>query len=471
MSAWGFFVTWSLLLLSLTATVVGSCSDPSINPAHLVVEYGGVAEANCSSVGEPSMVGWIIGGVQKDDMKQSHNTLEVKSFMDWNMGKIQCFVLSDVGGHCSTDLNITMYKIPDAVAITSESTASLTEGESVELTCVITNVAPLSNLQVNWFRGQEPISPTVTANSTNDRVPSQIKTFTQSINVTASRNHPQALYFCEAELKLEGLQSHPKMRSKDFAVLTNYAPVVQCTETKVKIQENSTLPKCTVDGYPLPNISWFKDRIRVNKDSPLGRADGGRYTILVSNSMGIVNDTVDVEILYGPELNCPARAQVKENQHLPNCTALGNPLPQLNWIKGHPVDPQKPLSRRQSGEYIIIAKSGLGSVARTIDIQILFGPEIKCPSRVEVRENQTLKDCMVEGNPSPQVMWYRDSTKVHSLLQRVLDRSDGGHYTIIADTKDHFEVHHTVEVIVISESRNIAVSTSCLLLLFCHLFH
>ena len=72
-------------------------------------------------------------------------------------------------------------------------------------------------------------------------------------------------------------------------------PVINCP-SEVQVRENERLPNCTAEGNPSPEFTWFKGHQQVDPQSTLSRVDGGRYTVTARNSMGIVNETVDVEI-------------------------------------------------------------------------------------------------------------------------------------------------------------------------------
>lgn len=74
------------------------------------------------------------------------------------------------------------------------------------------------------------------------------------------------------------------------------APVINCP-SKVQVQENKRLPSCTAEGNPSPEVTWFKGHQQVDPQSALSREDGGRYTVTARNTLGDVNQTVDVEIL------------------------------------------------------------------------------------------------------------------------------------------------------------------------------
>lgn len=53
---------------------------------------------------------------------------------------------------------------------------------------------------------------------------------------------------------------------------------------------------CTVDGYPKPDITWYKDGDEVIPQKNLTRDDAGQYLIVAESKLGTVNATVDITV-------------------------------------------------------------------------------------------------------------------------------------------------------------------------------
>ena len=83
------------------------------------------------------------------------------------------------------------------------------------------------------------------------------------------------------------------------------------------------------------------------------------------------------------------------------------------------------------------------------------GPMITCPQTLEVRENEALNGCTVEGNPPPELTWYQGDVKVDRISK--LGKMDGGQYTLFAESKPFSSVHHSVEVVIISKGECVCV--------------
>ncbi|XP_022066763.2 myelin-associated glycoprotein-like isoform X2 [Acanthochromis polyacanthus] len=86
--------------------------------------------------------------------------------------------------------------------------------------------------------------------------------------------------------------------------------------------------------------------------------------------------------------------------------------------------------------------------SQKLSATVLFGPELSCPTKLQVREGETLR-CDVIGNPPPSVMWVRDGRVV--VLPTLSSKTHAGKYT--AWTKGLLgQKNFTVEVEVLAAS-------------------
>ncbi|KAL6111028.1 icam2 [Pungitius sinensis] len=190
--------------------------------------------------------------------------------------------------------------------------------------------------------------------------------------------------------------------------------------------------------YKPPN----KVSISVNHTGPM--MEGHRYTLQCT-----VEDVAPVKNLFVTFY----RGQ----------TALG--LPQsINSTEEKPVTQNFPLDinpgREDNGaEYWCEAKLELGPegpklpllvTSKKITTIVLFGPWLSCPTKLQVREGESLR-CEVGGNPSPLVTWFRDGQVV--ALPTHSSRKDAGKYTVSA-TGRLGQKNFTVEVEVLPASGN-----------------
>ncbi|KAL3053564.1 hypothetical protein OYC64_005986 [Pagothenia borchgrevinki] len=125
------------------------------------------------------------------------------------------------------------------------------------------------------------------------------------------------------------------------------------------------------------------------------------------------------------------------------CQADGNPPPIFRWYyDGKMINASEPLTRTQSGKYTAEVSNRIGSSNTSIDITIEYGPTFTCDDRYEVEVNSKL--CEPEGNPKPDIKWFKNGTIVDSPWQS-MTKHDSGSYMMNA-TNSHGTVTHKLQL-------------------------
>ncbi|XP_063045486.1 uncharacterized protein LOC134439520 [Engraulis encrasicolus] len=446
-----YSITFSLLLLSSEAQDdQESCKSVTIDPPHLVVRYGDLAQANCSTAGHPGMIGWETPVGAVTDMNKASLLWSVDNFTHWSLTNIMCYTLQEADTQCAKTLPITLYKPPDSVSIRSlsttvEGTELYEEGTHVHLECTVWDVAPARRVRVTWYAGAQKVQDVTFLTAVNDS--QSLQNVSTTMQVILSREQ-HGTYRCEATLELEGLQPYPSVSSEPYQI------AVMCMSLHIYIHTDTQTDRHT--------------HARTHHEL---RASPDREEYVLSHLL-VYGTDIQRQTLDGPEINCPKKIQVKENEKLPSC-AVGNPPPKVFWTRGNNmVIQEEPLSRNQGGLYTVLAKNDAGRTAnQTVDVEVLFGPEVACPKELQVTEGETLTGCTIKGNPTPVVNWYKD--KLIFDPKRTLSKADSGNYSLVADsTNSSHGVYHTVYVVIISRGNDISISSSCVLLmvLLCHVF-
>lgn len=85
--------------------------------------------------------------------------------------------------------------------------------------------------------------------------------------------------------------------SKQSPFLLPDGPELSCPSEYTVVEHTPHNLTCTVEGYPRPKISWFKDDEEVELPEKLTRHDAGQYLILAENDNETVNATVDITVI------------------------------------------------------------------------------------------------------------------------------------------------------------------------------
>ncbi|KAF7690842.1 hypothetical protein HF521_011139 [Silurus meridionalis] len=184
-----------------------SCVKPVFTPETLMVQFGDPAEVNCSIPNKPD--GEFILGWESKSSRPSTNTetsvmWKVDKLVEWEeAGGVRCF-FSGKDSQCDTNLNLTIYKEPDSVNLSSVSDVWV-EGDQTELRCEVKNVGPGCNLSVRWSRADPKQNTFTQFNETFfPELKQQMKNVSRTavLHVTPSREDDGVQYQCTAVLHL-----------------------------------------------------------------------------------------------------------------------------------------------------------------------------------------------------------------------------------------------------------------------------
>ncbi|XP_041055955.1 matrix-remodeling-associated protein 5 isoform X1 [Carcharodon carcharias] len=219
---------------------------------------------------------------------------------------------------------------------------------------------------------------------------------------------------------------------------------------------------CKAEGVPLPRVMWvlsenvvvtapyYGSRIQVHHNGTLDirslkGSDANQLMCIAHNEGGEARLTVHLEVLdlEKPSFTNPLSAGVAiviGNSVNLNCSSRGNPTPETTWIlpdgtrllSGQQLS--KTYHRRdgtlhitspssaEAGAYRCIAKNTVGSIERLVTLEIGHKPEIRnrYTSLVRILPGEKMRlDCMVGGNPQPQLSWALPNGVVLSRPQNV----------------------------------------------------
>ncbi|XP_068434450.1 intercellular adhesion molecule 5 [Clinocottus analis] len=444
-----------------------------LTPAKIVVRFGDPASVSCStSATRFSKIGWEAksGGMTSNDTAIAWTIEKVK---DWDT-KPLCYI-DKIDGQCSTMLDVTLYKTPDNVSVSALDQGPMVEGTEYQLKCDITNVAPVQQLKVTWYRGNETMHTDMFIDTRKTPV-----NVSSTLRVTPKRDHNEVLFRCEAELQLglNGSERDPKVISSPYMAVVHYKPRVKtCKDHYARVEHEFSIDSlpCGVDGNPTPTIQWYHKGERINASEPLTRTQSGEYTAESTNSIGSSNFSVLITIEYGPSITCVGNHEVVEDDTF-QCEADGVPKPIFTWFKGGYKDrgikvvaPQR-WTKNDHGNYLLQATNKHGQVTHELHVTVLYGPvfdgNYSAEVTVNLGENVTF-NCSADGNPPPEIEWsyspkanVTETTKGRqkSISVTRATSTDAGAYICVAKNKVRV-VRRTVTLVVKDTPRQKAITT------------
>uniref|UniRef100_A0A673YAJ8 Ig-like domain-containing protein n=1 Tax=Salmo trutta TaxID=8032 RepID=A0A673YAJ8_SALTR len=288
------FLGFPVLLLWMAGGPTHASCPLELNPPRVVVRYGDSVSVTCStSSTDHEGMGWeaTFGGT---GFEQEVNvvTWTVDSLTDWTI-KPKCYVTLNDSNQPSKVLPVILYKIPDSVSISVlRHSGPMVEGTEYQLQCDIQNMAPLQNLVVKWYKGNEPLY-----NVTYSNVSKTPVDVSATLMISPSRHDDGAQYRCRAELDLgpEGPQPPIIMTSEPLHFTVFYPPTFSRPEAEtldIGVGEEITL-NCMATGKPIPLYSWQSSHVKEAIFSPPSEVPG-TYTCTASNQIGKISKTFTV---------------------------------------------------------------------------------------------------------------------------------------------------------------------------------
>ncbi|XP_066527292.1 basement membrane-specific heparan sulfate proteoglycan core protein [Hoplias malabaricus] len=446
-----------------------------IQPSVASVVEGETLDLNCVVPGNPPpSVTWTRANGYLSSNHQVFGTrLRILRASQDDSGEYICRV--DEGPHVrqsSVSVSVTSGPVAEpsretaSNAVTIQpSVASVVEGETLDLNCVVPGSPPPS---VTWTRA-------------NGYLSSNHQVFGTRLRILRASQDDSGEYICRVD---EG----PHVGQSSVSVSVTSGPVSESSRLQgpiisiephgaaVKLGETASFRCKVYSGAQPVRLEWklnshgrLSDNVKISPDGAVitvvnaQAKNRGTYRCVASNLFGITHSFVSLIVREPPKTTVtptgPLRVKVGDPINL-ECQAGGEPRPSVTWHRldntrktmlTSPVPMESNavlqiLAARpeDSGTYICTAQNNQGLTETRIEVTVEGGPQVPTVPRASVREPllivvegaTTTLHCDAYGFPKPSITWsklraplpWRHKIVNGSLVLPNVGRQDSGQY-------------------------------------------
>ncbi|XP_058380273.1 hemicentin-2 [Diceros bicornis minor] len=277
-------------------------------------------------------------------------------------------------------------------------------------------------------------------------------------------------YFCIAQNSAGSAVGKTRLVVQVPPTIETGLPDLSATEGS-----HALLP-CSASGSPEPNITWEKDGQPVSGAEgkftiqPSGELlvknaesrDAGTYTCTAENPVGRAHRPVHLTILALPVFTTlPGDRSLRLGDRLwLRCAARGSPTPRISWtVSDQPVTEgvseqdggstlqRMAVTREDGGTYVCWAENRVGRVQAVSFVRVKEAPVLEGEAfsyLVKPVGGSILLDCVVHGDPAPDIRWIKDGLPLQGSRLRLQNGSltihrtemdDAGRYQCLAENE------------------------------------
>ncbi|XP_075038771.1 hemicentin-1 [Mixophyes fleayi] len=445
-------------------TIIGGSSDSSIE-VNIATSFSLECESNAIP---PSVTSWYKNGqllVEHANYRilNKGQTLNNKNAQVSDTGEYECIATNVVGQDKKTFfLNV---HAPPSIQGPQEEYHNGTIQNSVTFSC---DAYGIPTPTLNWLKDGNQIN----------FLEAHFVSVGSKMKITRAHLTDGGNYTCLAS-NIEG------RAQKNFILSIQVPPSIAGSgmpnEINVSPDEDIQMV-CKASGIPAPLIYWLKDgkhiinndHFHINKTSTgeilsilnVQAADMGKYTCVATNPAGEDDRVFNLNIHVPPKIaeiqgKPSVLTAVLDTSVNIECLVIGDPTPQINWLKnGLPLSVSSQIRLLSSGQvlrisrvqksdegaYTCVASNRAGVDKKDYNLQVYVSPSIDDADITEqlttVKGNPTTMMCIADGQPVPRMSWLKDGNAVNhvqseSMILQILntEMSDIGRYTCIASNE------------------------------------
>ncbi|XP_029473326.1 LOW QUALITY PROTEIN: hemicentin-1 [Rhinatrema bivittatum] len=444
--------------IDLTVQVPPSIADEATD---LLVTKLSPAVITCTASGVPApSIHWLVNGLRllpRGDGYTilSSGTIEIPSAQLDHAGRYTCVARNAAG---SAHRHVTLRVQEPPVIQAQPGTLDVILNNPINLPCdVLGTPSPL----ITWQKEGINI---ITQGGNYTVLPDG------SLQIARATMEDAGTYICVAQNAAGTAIGKIKLK-------VQVPPVISSPPKEyIVVVDKSVTLVCEANGYPAPDINWYKDgqqitesmRRRILSTGALQIAfvqldDSGRYTCTAANVAGSSSATMDLTVHTPPRISHTETefTATQNSQVIVPCIADGVPSPAITWQKktGERLTdtPAKykvlqhgelvldNISPKDSGSYTCIASNVAGEDMHTVNLLVHVPPAFtELPGDISLNKGEQLRlTCQATGIPLPQITWAFnnniipakfDSVNGHSeLIIERASKDDSGTYVCMAE--------------------------------------
>ncbi|XP_052450996.1 basement membrane-specific heparan sulfate proteoglycan core protein isoform X25 [Carassius gibelio] len=389
-------------------------------------------------------------------------TLLVPNIRSSDAGTYLCVGTNTVGSS-EAHIEVSVKRgeiIPSGVTI-QPSIASVMEGETLDLNCIVPGTSPAS---VKWSRASGLLS------SNHQVLGAQLRILQASADDTGE-------YICQvddgpfprqASVSVSVLSSSSRLQSPIISIEPHSAAVKQGESASFRCRVHSGAQPVRLEWKPTNNLP-LPDNVKIGLDNSLltitnaQAKNKGAYRCVASNLFGMTHSIASLIVRESPKAVVtpagPLRIRVGDPINL-ECQAAGEPRPSVRWHRLDnnrktilsspvPVDSSAIMQilvarPEDSGTYVCTAQNNQGTTETRVEVFVEGGSQVPTVPRASVREpmivvvegSTATLHCEAHGFPKPTITWSKERSSLpwrhkivdNSLVLPNVGRQDSGQY-------------------------------------------